>query len=455
MLADSDSGRGKLMSVHSKDGNQKTTKLERISKLAIRERDVVFNNIGHVLDTELLREAYTQLDGKKAVGTDGVTKESYGQKLEDNLQDLLVKIRKGTYKPRPSRLVEIPKEDGSSRPLALSCFEDKVVQQAVSSILNKIFEPLFLPCSYGYREGRNGHEALRELMKYSYQISNGAIVEIDLQKYFNTIPHEELMKILRNKISDVGFLRLVEKLIRSPIMEGRESKPNKRGCPQGSIISPILSNIYLHYVLDDWFHEIRKTHIKGRAELVRFADDMVFVFEHREEAERFYKTLPKRLEKFGLTLHEVKSSVIPSGKKAAEAAQAKGERLPTYKFLGFVCYWGVSRTGFWRLKYKSRSDRVTAKLKGLRKYCKESYNKDTYTVLKRAAKIVRGWINYHAISDNQRRVGSFILMSKRTLLSWLNRKGGRYKTSWEEFNRMLKRVGYPESFKTTSMFATC
>jgi len=227
--------RGKLMSVPRKDGDQKTTKLERIGKVAETRKDTVFNNIAHVVGLDLLRNSYQQLDGKKAVGIDGITKAVYGINREDNLQDLLRRIQGNAYKPQASRIVEIPKEDGSTRPLAIACFEDKLVQHAVNAILTKIYEPLFLPSSYGFREGMNPHQALRALMKYSYQNTNGAIVEIDLQKYFNSIPHSVLMDILREKISDKRFLKLVEKLIRSPIMVEGKAVLNIIGCPQGSL----------------------------------------------------------------------------------------------------------------------------------------------------------------------------------------------------------------------------
>jgi RNA-directed DNA polymerase len=453
-LADSDSEMGKLMTVQTDDGEQETTKLDRIGKRARYRPDTVFNNIGHVIDLDLLRKCYEELDGKKAIGIDGVTKASYGEKLEGNLQSLLACMRKSGYKPQASKIVEIPKEDGSTRPLAISCFEDKIVQLAVSKLLTMIFEPQFLPCSYGYREGINGHEALRALMKYSNQNPNGATLEIDLRKYFNSIPHENLQSILREKITDKWFLKLVEKLIRSPTMVNGKAELNKLGCPQGSIISPILSNIYLHHVIDDWFAEISKSHIKGRANMVRLADDMVFVFQCKEEADRFYKVLPKRLEKFGLKLHEGKSSLIRSGKYAAEEASKRGERIPTYKFLGFVCYWGKSRGGWWRLKYKSRSDRFTGKLNGLRENLRKSLNQETHQVIERVKRVVVGWVNYHAISDNQSRVSSFILQSKRALFSWVNRKGGNRKMNWTKFGRLMKRINYPQNFKTTSMFAT-
>lgn len=444
------------MTVQTVDGDQKTTKLERIGKRASFRKGTVFNNIGYVIDLDLLSESYRQLDRKKAVGIDRITKADYGIKLEENLQDLLARIRRNAYKPQASRLVEIPKEDGSTRPLAISCFEDKIVQHAVSKILTAIFEPNFLPCSYGYREGVNGHEALRALMKYSNQNPNGVTIEIDLRKYFNTIPHANLQGILREKISDKRFLKVVEKLIRAPIMVNGKAELNGIGCPQGLIISPILSNIYLHHVIDSWFSEISKTHMKGRADMVRFADDMVFVFQFKEEAEKFYKVLPKRLEKYGLKLHEDKSSMIQTGSLAAKAADKRGERLPTYKFLGFVCYWGKSRNGWWRLKFKSRSDRFTGKLKGLRKYLRERLSEEKHKTLERVKRVVVGWINYNAISDNQRRVKSFILVSKRVLFSWINRKGGKRKMNWTKFGMLLKRINYPCNFKTLSMFfAAC
>lgn len=431
---------------------QKTTKLECIGKRAIYRKDTIFNNIGYVVDLDLLRECYQELDGKKAIGIDGVRKEAYGVNLEDNLQDLLVRIRKHAYKPQASRVVEIPKEDGSTRPLAISCFEDKIVQLAVSKILTAIFEPQFLPCSYGYREGINGHEALRALMKHSNEFSNGVTLEIDLQKYFNTIPHDKLQGILSEKISDKRFLKLIEKLICAPVMVNGKSELNRLGCPQGSIVSPILSNIYLHHVVDRWFFEISRSHLQGKAEMVRFADDMVFVFQKSEDAERFSKVLPKRLDKYGLKLHESKSSMLKSGSKEAEAAEKRGERLPTYKFLGFVCYWGKSRNGQWRLKYKSRADRFTGKLKGLREYLRKSLNQETKSTIARVKKIVVGWVNYHAISDNQRRVSSFILMSRRALFRWVNRKGGQRKMNWTTFDKLLREMKYPHNFKTTSMF---
>ncbi|UYM15119.1 group II intron reverse transcriptase/maturase [Endozoicomonas euniceicola] len=440
------------MTVLSNDGQSWLTKLERIGEKSAYDRQMVFNNLGHLLNVNMLKGQFFRLDGNKAVGIDRVTKAAYGEKLDENINDLLQRIRRGTYKPKPARITEIPKEDGSKRPLAISCIEDKLVQLAVSQILNKIYEPLFLPCSYGFRPGLNCHDALRALQQSTYRNWNGTVVEIDIRKYFNTIPHKELMKILRAKISDRRFLRLIEVLITAPVMEHKQVSINREGCPQGSILSPVLANIYLHYVIDEWFTKVSHSHIRGRAEMVRYADDMVFTFEVQSEAERFYKVLPKRLEKFGLKLHKDKSQIIPAGHVAALRADRSGKRLPTFNFLGFTCYWGKSRKGYWRLKFTSRKDRFAAKLKGLRGFLWKNLSSDRVQTLKTAIRVIKGWINYHGISDNRRRVKQFIEQGKRIILKWLNRQGGKRYLNWEKLSKILKALGYPEKWKTVSMF---
>ncbi len=255
------------MTVHSNDGQSWLTKLERIGKKSTCNKQQVFNNLGHLLNVDMLKEQFLRLDGNKAVGIDRMTKAAYGEHLDGNIHNLILRIRRGTYRPKAARITQIPKEDGSKRPLAISCTEDKLVQLAVSDILSRIYEPLFLPCSYGFRPGLNCHAALKALQQQTYRNGNGAVVEIDIRKYFNTIPHIELMSLLRKKISDRRFLRLIEVLITAPVIEGKQVSENVRGCPQGSILSPVLANIYLHQVIDEWFDEISRSHIHGRAEM--------------------------------------------------------------------------------------------------------------------------------------------------------------------------------------------
>ncbi len=227
------------MSVHSNDGIKTgLTKLDRLGELSASRSDMVFNNLGHLINNDLLKEIYNSLNGNKAVGVDKVTKEDYGVNLEENINSLLLRIRRGTYKPKPARITEIPKEDGSTRPLAISCFEDKLVQLAVSTILGRIYEPLFLDFSYGFRPGLSGHDAIKSLNKATFKNWNGAVVEIDIKQYFNRIPHKEIMHFLNQKISDKRFLRLISILVTMPIMEGKVATINTIGCPQGSIVTP-------------------------------------------------------------------------------------------------------------------------------------------------------------------------------------------------------------------------
>ena len=440
------------MTVLSHDGQSWLTKLERIGEKSAYDRQMVFNNLGHLLNADMLKGQFLRLDGKKAVGIDRVTKAAYGEKLDENINGLIQRIRRGTYQPKPARITETPKEDGSKRPLAISCLEDKLVQLAVSKILNKIYEPLFLPCSYGFRPGLNCHDALRALQQSTYRNRNGALVEIDIRKYFNTIPHRELMGMLRAKISDRRFLRLIEVLITAPVIDHKQVSSNRKGCPQGSILSPVLANIYLHHVVDEWFAAVSCSHIRGRAEMVRYADDMVFTFEVQKEAERFYKVLPKRLGRFGLKLHMDKSQIIPAGHSVALRASQSGNRLPTFNFLGFTCYWGKARKGFWRLKFTSRKDRFAAKLKGLREFLRKRLSSNRVETLKTAIRVIKGWVNYHGISDNQRRVKGFILQGKRIIHQWLNRQGGKRYLNWRRTAQILKALGYPERWKTVSMF---
>lgn len=442
------------MAVHSKDGNTWLTKLKRISERAASDQQLVMTNLGHVIDEEMLRALHRRQAGNKAVGVDGIDRDQYEALWPKNITPLIRRIRRGTYIPQPARVVEIPKPEGGSRPLAISCYEDKLVQGAVHQILETLFEPLFQDCSYGFRPNKNCHEALKELNQQRYRFWNGAVVEIDLQKCFDSIPHDRLEDCLRKRISDNRFLRLVMRLVKTAKqLPSGDVVANHCGCPQGSKISPLLCNIYLHYVLDEWFAQISKTHFKGRSGEVRYCDDMVFMFEHYRDAERFYQVLPKRLERFGLQLHPDKSQLLRTGHRAATELAVQGQRLKPFKFLGFICYFGKSKNGYWVPKYKSCGKRFSAKLKGLKEYLAKHLNTpDTIQFLRKVVSVLRGWVNYHAVSDNNRRVSAFLEYSQQMLFKWYNRRGGYKPTSWSRFDRVLEAVNFPETWKVTSMY---
>jgi len=442
--------------VKADEANAWLIKLQRIEARSQAYPQEVFNNIFHIIGIDMLRTLYFEMPSDKAIGVDRVSKNDYGLNLDENLTLLVTRIKRGTYKPKPARLVEIPKEDGSTRPLAISCFEDKLVQEAVNKILNKIYEPLFLDSSYGFRPNRSPHLALQRLSEESFKLKEGAIVEIDLRKCFNMIPHDHLHTFLEEKISDRRFLRLVNALVKTPVHTKEGLLPSDLGCPQGSIISPILANVYLHHVIDKWFEAINVSHLKGQGKAIRFADDAVFVFHSKTEAEKFAKALPKRLAKYGLELNEAKSGILPAGSFLIQKMIHSGVKPPTFKFLGFVCYWGLSKSGkFYRLKFKSRSDRLQKKINGLKKHLKENRNTpDTGKFLDNIKRVVVGWMNYHSISDNIHQVRLFDNLTRRCLFEWFKRRSQRSKMTFEKLSKTLNERRYPVCKIRVQMYPT-
>jgi group II intron reverse transcriptase/maturase len=405
---------------------------------------------------EMLRECFDSLDGTKAVGIDGINKEAYRKNLVDNLEQLLLKIRQGSYHPQASRIVEIPKASGGTRPLAISCFEDKIVQEAVKRIVERIYEPLFMDTSHGFRPRRDCHTALAALDRHLWQWECGAVLEIDLQKYFNSIPHGPLEKMLRGKISDERFLRLIIKLLKAPVLNEKEiAERNEIGSPQGSILSPMISNVYLHHVLDTWFDWINTEQFGGSAHIVRYADDAVFTFRSMTEAERFKRQLVERLSEYGIKLHEGKTAVLPSGRNEAARHERAGLRMPTFTFLGFLHVWGASVNGktgkrFWRVKRRTCPVRFRKKLAGMKDYIRK--HRHEKTLLPQVKCVVQGWLNYYAITDNGKRVSAFTCEVKRMLFKWLNRRSQKRSFEWDQFGQILRKTGFPSGHKLKNPF---
>jgi RNA-directed DNA polymerase len=447
-----------MRSTQLRDQLDPSTKLDRIRRRSENDSEMVFNNLGHIINLELLSRCFHSLDGSKAVGIDRVTKEAYHSDLQSNLSDLLLRIRRGSYHPKASRIVEIPKIDGSTRPLAIGCLEDKIVQEAVRRILDAIYDPLFLDCSHGFRPERECDTALVQLDRHLYGSNCGAVIDIDLQKYFNSIPHSKLEEMLKQKISDRRFLWLILKLIKAPTLDenGMES-PNEIGVPQGSIVSPVLANIYLHFALDLWFKEINESKFGGTLRMVRYADDGIFVMKTRPAADRFLKLLTERLEAYEIYLNQDKTKVLTC--VAAESARCERNNLrsPSFTFLGFLHIWGKSRnskTGqiFWRVKRRTCPKRFRKKIKEVRDWL--SKNRHKPYLFPRIAEKVKGYLAYFAINDNAKKCAQFLNEVRRILHYYLNRRSQRKGMMWEQMGRILIKHGYPTKVRLKNLFFT-
>lgn len=401
-------------------------KLDRINSVALRNRDAVFNNLSQLVNEDNLRQAFRGLDGSKAVGIDNVTKTQYAKNLQTNIGNLANEIYRGGWRPRPSRQVLIPKPSGGTRPLAIGCLEDKIVQGLVAKILEAIYEPRFHRESYGFRPKRSAHQAIGSV--YSEINKRGkhtVVVEMDIEKFFNNIDHNKMMNFLEEKISDQNFLRLVRRMLRNSILsEDGSLIDNTTGTPQGSPVSPILANIYLHHVLDEWFD---KNYI-GCAYMVRYADDAVFIFNDIKIANKFKAELAQRFAEYGLKLNESKSGVVELGPKSGGIIG----------FLGFILFWGKTRIIKTTLKIKTAPERLIRAVQKFTDWIKESRNRFPMKELwKRAAARIRGHYNYYAVSHNGRALSKFYFSCIRAMFKWLNRRSQKQSYTWKEFIRKL------------------
>lgn len=297
------------------------TKLARISQLSGEHPDMVFTSIGHLINKELLKECHKEMDGKKAVGTDGITKEEYGARLEENLEELEEKLKKKAYKPKPAKRVEIPKENGKTRPLSIYCYEDKLVQEALRRVLEAVFEPHFYDEMMGFRPGRSCHKALRKLNGMLEKEKTNWVLDADVKGFFDHLDHEWIIKFIESRIKDPNIIRLVRRMLKAGIMEDYRYEETEEGAGQGSVCSPVIANIYMHYVLVWWFKERIQPKAKGFCGLVVYADDFVACFQYKWEAERFCEQLKKRMGYFGLELQEDKSRLIKFGRFAGQDAK--------------------------------------------------------------------------------------------------------------------------------------
>lgn len=420
------------------------TKLNRIAWLSKQDINKEFECLMHLFNIESLLECYHGLEKDKAVGIDGVDKESYGENLDANLDDLLVRMKKMAYRPGPVREVLIPKEGkpGATRPLGISGFEDKIVQKMMQRILESIYEPLFLNCSYGFRPGKSCHNAIKDLQNHLYVHDIQTIIDIDLKNYFGTIDHQLLENILRRKIKDPKLMRYIIRMFKAGVLSEGDLKMSEDGVPQGSICSPIFSNIFAHYVIDLWIQEEIKPNCKGTVQLFRYADDAVICCQYEEDAERLRELMPKHLAVFKLQLNEEKTKLISFDKKKARLGVIQG----TFDFLGFTFYFGKSRAGKIVPKLKTRAKTINAKLKKVTRWFKENRNKMTLKeIWKTFCAKLRGHIQYYGVSHNIQSVEKFLYESTRIAFKWLNRRSQRKSFTWEKFGLFLEKFQLPKA----------
>lgn len=409
-----------------------TTKLERIAWLSKQDPRKEFECIMHLFNQESLIECFHELDKNKAVGVDGVTKMDYGANLQDNIEQLIIRMKKMAYRPGPVREVLIPKEGkpGATRPLGISNLEDKIVQKMTHKVLESIYEPLFLECSHGFRPGKGCHTAIQALLNHLYENDIQTVIDIDLKNFFGTIEHQMLETILKEKIKDPKFMRYISRMFKSGVLAEGELSISEEGVPQGSICSPVMSNIFAHYAIDVWIEEMVKPVCKGTVTLFRYADDAVICCQYDDEAKRIKEVLGKRLAKFKLQLNEEKTKLVSFNKKAA----ARGVKQETFDFLGFTFYWGKSRTGRIIPKLRTRAKTMKIKLKRVNEWAKQIRNKRPLKEIWRVFRAkLQGHIQYYGVSHNAAKVSQFIQKARRIMFKWLNRRSQRKSFSWEQF----------------------
>jgi len=423
------------------------TDLTRIGEKARKESGLVFTSLyHHIYDVDNLRACYDTLDAKKATGVDGVTKEEYGINLEENLRDLSGRLRRMGYRPGPKRRSYIPKPGSEKgRPLGISNLEDKIVEEATKRTMEPIYEAVFEDSSHGYRPGRNQHKCLDALGRTIQQKKVNHVVEADIKSFFDKVNHEWMIKFLRHRIGDERVIRLIIRMLKSGIMEEGLTRATEEGTPQGSILSPLLSNIYLHYVLDLWFSRRVSRQSRGEAYYFRFADDFLACFQYKGDAVSFQIRLKDRLEGFGLKLAEEKTHCIEFGRFAREDAQKRGGKPKDFTFLGFTHYCGKTKEGYFKVKRRTSRKRLGQSLRNFTDWAKKARHVlKKGEMLRQARTRVSGHLNYYAITDNLERSSYYVYRATRILFKWLNRKSQRKAYTWESFNQALAWVGWPK-----------
>jgi RNA-directed DNA polymerase len=418
------------------------TKLALISERARKEPKLQFTSLAHLLNEEFLKECYYSLGRDRTSGIDGVSWKEYGEHLDDNLRKLVARMKAKRYKPQPAKRVYIPKNEHEKRPLGLPALEDKIVQKAISRILEAIYEADFLNCSYGFRPGRDCHQALDAVDKIIMRKHVNYVIEADIKGYFDNVSHDWMIKFLQVRIKDSSFLLLIRRFLKAGYCESGKFIAADQGTPQGGNLSPMLSNIFLHYVLDLWFEKKVIPRVKGACNMVRYADDFICMVEHADEAQRILVALRKRFAKFDLELHPEKTRVISFGRFERERASKQNRRPNTFDFLGFNHYCGKNRKGKFILFRKTSNKKFRMKCKDMNNWLRKirNYQKTSewWPILQ--AKL-RGHYQYYGVSGNMLYLKKFYTFTEHMVMKWLNRRRQRKSFNWASFRKY--REYYP------------
>jgi group II intron reverse transcriptase/maturase len=393
------------------------------------------------MDEAALERAYHRLRKNAAVGVDGVTKDRYGEKLQENIRDLHQRMKEMRYRHQPIRRVHIPKEKGKTRPIGISSTEDKIVQGALRELLEAVYEQDFLECSYGFRPGRSAHGAVRALTRAVDRGEGNWVLEADIRSFFDSLDRQKLKEMLQVRIPDGAVQRLIGKCLRAGVLDGEEFIQPEEGTAQGSILSPLLGNVYLHYALDLWFEKEAKPRLKGKATLVRYADDFVIAFEKQEDAVRVMEVLPKRLAKYGLSLNEEKTRLIRFERPPRD--QQKGKGPGTFDFLGFTWYWYQARKGGWTFACKTRRARLRRAIMAVYSWCRCHRHEKVPAQHAALVRRIRGHMNYFGVNGNTRALWMLVHHAERAWFKWLRRRSNKNRLTWERFNDVLKAYPLP------------
>lgn len=428
------------MSVTSKT-REVSPKLLKVAELARKDPQLRFHTLAHLVDEDTLTRAFRRLGGQAAVGVDGITKDQYGANLEGNLAALRARMKAGQYRHQAIRQVHIPKAPNKTRPIGISTIEDKIVQGALREVLEAIYEQDFVPGSYGFRPGRSAHDALRELDRVVWTEGAGWILEADIKSFFDSVGRKALMEMLRERIADEPFLRLVGKCLHVGVLDGAEYSSPEVGTSQGSVISPMLGNIYLHHVLDLWFEREVKPRLAGRAWLIRYADDFVIAFECRDDAERVMAVIGKRMQRFGLTLHPDKTRLLPF--RRPDRRQEGDPEPVTFDFLGFTAYWRRGHKGGWAFSLKTRTARLRRAIASVNEFCRSRRHDSVAQQHADLCRRLNGHMNYFGVNGNSHSLSDLLYWAERTWRKWLDRRSQRARMNWKRFRAVLERFPLP------------